>query len=107
MKVGHEFQEPFGDDVADDLDNITKAIDAGILSTETGVELNPLIKDSHRETERLDKEKEDKLKQQQDIFGGLDGMGAQSFGDGDDDDDDPDKDKDPKNKDDKKQKKSA
>lgn len=105
LKVGHEFQEPFGDDIADDLDNITKAIDAGILSTETGVELNPLIKDSHRENERLDKEKEDKLKQQQDIFGGLDGIGAQSFGDGSDDDDDegddPDNKKDPKKKDDK------
>lgn len=111
LKVGHEFQEPFGDDIADDLDNITKAIDAGILSTETGVELNPLIKDSHRENEKLDKEKEDKLKQQQDIFGGLDGIGAQSFGDGSDDDDDegddPDNKKDPKKKDDKKQKKSA
>lgn len=108
LKVGHEFQEPFGDDVADDLDNITKAIDAGILSTETGVELNPLIKDSHRENERLDKEKEDKLKQQQDIFGGIDGIGAQSFNDGDDDDDvddEPSK-KDPKKKEDKKQKKS-
>lgn len=111
LRVGHEFQEPFGEDVTDDLENIIKAKDAGILSTETGVELNPLIKDPHRENERLEKEKEDRLQEQQNIFGGLDGMGAQSFGDGDDDDDDEKEGDDPnkkpsKKKDDKKQNKS-
>ena len=80
--VGHEFQEPFGDDVADDLDNVIKAVDAGIMSTETGIELNPLIKDPHRESERLASESEERMKRQQSIFGnGNEDGGAASFGD--------------------------
>ena len=39
--VGHEFQEPFGDDIADDLNNVIRAVDAGIMSEETGIEMNP------------------------------------------------------------------
>ncbi|MBO4549254.1 MAG: phage portal protein, partial [Bacteroidaceae bacterium] len=95
LKVGHEFQEPFGEDIADDLNNIIRAVDAGILSTESGIELNPLVKDSHRESERLQEEQEERQRQQESIFGmGGDG-GAASFSDGskngsqsEDDDDD-------------------
>ena len=80
--VGHEFQEPFGDDIADDLDNVIKAVDAGIMSTETGIELNPLIKDPHRESERIASESEERMKQQQSIFGESgEGGGAASFDD--------------------------
>lgn len=86
LKVGHEFQEPFGDDIADDLDNVIKAVDAGILSTETGIELNPLIKDPHRESERIEAEREEREKQQQAIFGGGNDGGAASFDDGDEED---------------------
>lgn len=82
LKVGHEFQEPFGEDIADDLNNVIRAVDAGILSEETGIELNPLIKDPHREAERLKKEADERAKQQQSIFGTNDGSdGAQSFTD--------------------------
>lgn len=81
LKVGHEFQEPFGEDIADDLNNIIRAVDAGILSTETSIELNPLIKDSRREMERLAEEHEEKQKQQQAIFGGGNDGGAASFSD--------------------------
>lgn len=70
LKVGHEFQEPFGDDVADALDNIVKSIDGGIMSAETGIELNPLVKDSHAEKGRLAEEKEDAAARQRDIFTG-------------------------------------
>ncbi|MBQ6771359.1 MAG: phage portal protein [Bacteroidales bacterium] len=83
--VGHEFQEPFGDDIADDLDNVIKAVDAGIMSTETGIELNPLIKDPHRESERIASESEERMKQQQSIFGNGNEGGAASFDDDDDD----------------------
>lgn len=80
LKVGHEFQEPFGEDIADDLNNVIRAVDAGILSEETGIELNPLIKDPHREAERLKKEAEERAKQQQSIFGTNDGSdGAQTY----------------------------
>lgn len=86
LVVGHEFQEPFGEDIADDLENVIKAVDAGILSTETGIELNPLVKDPHQEGERLKAESEERMKQQQSIFGGGDEGGAASFDDGEDDD---------------------
>jgi SPP1 family phage portal protein len=80
--VGHEFQEPFGEDIADDLNNVIRAVDAGIMSEETGIEMNPLVKDPHREAERIKKESEEKIKQQQSIFGNPDGSeGAQSYGD--------------------------
>ncbi len=82
LVVGHEFQEPFGDDVTNDLNNIISAVDAGLMSTDTGVELNPLIKDPQREMERLAAEKEERMKQQQSIFGnGNDEGGAASFDD--------------------------
>lgn len=107
--IGHEFQEPFGEDVSDDLTDITKALDAGILSTETAVELNPLVKDVTREMERLKAEQEERLQQQQSIFGDPDGAGPQSFTDGNDDDeevDEDDADNNDASADDKKKKKS-
>jgi hypothetical protein len=40
------------------------------------------VKDPHREAERIKKESEEKIKQQQSIFGNPDGSeGAQSYGD--------------------------
>jgi len=86
LVVGHEFQEPFGDDIADDLDNIIKSVDAGITSTETAVELNPLIKDHLLEMERLKQEKEEAAQLQQDIFGDSATGGAQSYSDGEGED---------------------
>ena len=86
LKIGHEFQEPFGDDIADDLNNITKAYDAGIISTETAIEMNPLVKDPHREMERIKQEAAERQKQQENIFGGGDDGGAGSANSGDDND---------------------
>lgn len=111
--IGHEFQEPFGEDVSDDLTDIAKALDAGILSTESAVELNPLVKDVTREMERLKAEQEERQQQQMSIFGDAAGAGAQSFTDGnetdEDEEDEEDADADSTNDtedDDKKKKKS-
>lgn len=90
--IGHEFQEPFGEDVSDDLTDIAKALDAGILSTESAVELNPLVKDVTREIERLKEEQEERQQQQMSIFGDVGGAGAQSYTDGNEDDEDDDND---------------
>lgn len=79
LVVGHEFQEPFGEDIADYLNNLIRAVDAGIVSTETAVELNPLIKDHALELQRLKEEEEKKEKQQQSIFEDTEGAGAQSY----------------------------
>ena len=88
LEVGHEFQEPFGEDIEDALNNIIRSVDAGILSTESAVELNPIVKDPNRESERLAAEAEERQKQQEAIFNmGNDG-GAASFSDGDEDDED-------------------
>ena len=59
LEVGHEFQEPFGEDIEDALNNIIRSVDAGILSTESAVELNPIVKDPNRESERLAAEAEE------------------------------------------------
>lgn len=86
LRIGHEFQEPFGDDIADDLNNVIKSYDAGLISTETAVEMNPLVKDPHREMSRLDQEAAERQKQQENIFGGGDDGGAGSANSGDEED---------------------
>lgn len=88
LEVGHEFSEPFGEDVKDDLDNIIRCVDAGILSEESAIESNPLIKDVQREKDRLDAEASKRAEKQMSVFGDLDGSeGAQAFGDGSEDED--------------------
>lgn len=101
LQVHHEFQEPFGEDVADDLNDIIRAVDGGILSTETAIELNPLVKNVTRERDRIKQEKEEAAKMQQSIFSDMAGAGPQSFGDGTDDEEDEEE-TDPKKKNDKK-----
>lgn len=89
LEIGHEFQEPFGDDIADSLTNIVKAVDAGIISTEGAIELNPLVKDVAREKQRLAQEQEERQQQQMSIFGTPDGSeGAGSASDGDEEEED-------------------
>lgn len=69
LKVEHEYQEPFGDDVADTLNNLTRSVDSGLLSAETAVEMNPLVKDPLREMARINGEEEASRQRQEDIFG--------------------------------------
>lgn len=66
--VEHEFQEPFGEDVADALANVVKAYDAGIMSLETAVVSNPLVKDGHAEFRKVEQEYEEREKRQKDLF---------------------------------------
>jgi hypothetical protein len=77
LVVEHEFQEPFGEDVAEALDNIIKSVDAGILSTEGGVEMNPIIKDNRLEMQRLKEEQEERKAAQTGMFNDIEGAGAQ------------------------------
>lgn len=74
LELGHEFQEPFGDDVSEMLSDISKQYNDGALSRETYVELSYLVKDSKTEIERLEKEEAQRLEQQRelnkmDVFG--------------------------------------
>ena len=68
LQVAHEFQEPFGDDVADAITNIIKSVDAGIISQESAIEMNPLVKDSAREMDRLKEAQEERTKMQMEIM---------------------------------------
>lgn len=68
LVIDHEFQEPFGEDVESTLNNITKSVDSGLLSTETAVGMNPLVKDPIKELSRITEEGEERKKQQDDIF---------------------------------------
>lgn len=77
LVVQHEFQEPFGDDVTDALNNIIRSVDAEILSTEGAIEMNPIIKDHALELQRLQQEKEQHREQQENIFNDDEGAGAQ------------------------------
>ena len=69
LQIGHEFQEPFGEDITESIANIVKMYDAGLLSTEGGVELNPLVKDHAKEMQRIKKEQEERQKANEDLFG--------------------------------------
>lgn len=73
LEVGHEFQEPFADDLTEALNNIVKAVDAGLLSTETAVSLNPLVRDTASELEKINIEKEEAAQRQRDLFSGTEG----------------------------------
>lgn len=69
LVIEHEFQEPFGEDVKEVIENISKAKDSGILSTEGAIEQNPLVKDKDLELKRIEKEEEKVAQHQRDIFG--------------------------------------
>jgi hypothetical protein len=74
LKVSHEFQEPFGEDVSDTLKDLLQSFNAGGLSLETLVEQNYLVKNTKLEMERIAKEKDAETERQRalnkmDIFG--------------------------------------
>jgi hypothetical protein len=69
LEIGHEFQEPFGEDITEVINNIVKAKDGEIMSTDSAIALNPLVKDHLREQELVKKEAEDAAQKQRDIFG--------------------------------------
>lgn len=64
LRLTHEFQEPFGDDVSDTLADISKQFNDGAMSRETYVELSYLIKDARAEMERIKAEQQENLEQQ-------------------------------------------
>lgn len=69
LVVAHEFQEPFGEDIKETIENIAKAKDADMLSTEGAIELNPLVKDKTQELKRIEKETAEAAQKQRDLFG--------------------------------------
>lgn len=80
MQIEHQWAEPFGDDITDALKNIAEAYGAGIMSEETAIEQNPLIRDKQQEKERLAAQREAQAAFQRDVFNDEDedGEGAGS-----------------------------
>lgn len=62
LRVDKLFQAPLLEDVSSQLKDLATAVDACILSTESAVERNPLVKDHKREKARLKAEKEERSK---------------------------------------------
>lgn len=69
LVIEHEFQEPFGEDITETIENIAKAKDSEMLSTEGAIELCPLVKDKDLELKRIEKEAAETAQHQRDIFG--------------------------------------
>lgn len=74
LDLGHEFQEPFGDDVSEILADISKQYNDGAMSRETYVELSYLVKDAATEIKRIKQEQKENMEQQMalnrmDVFG--------------------------------------
>lgn len=73
LKVDHEWQEPFEEDIKESIFNLIGSVDGGIMSRETAVSLNPLIKDPSGELDRIDEEREKAVQQQMEIYKGEQG----------------------------------
>lgn len=75
--VGHEFQQPFGEDVSDTLNDALKQHGQGALSTESVLEISYLVKNSQKELARIKQEQAEQMERQaelnrQDAFGPTD-----------------------------------
>ena len=64
LQIGHEFQEPFGDDVSDTLNDILRQFGAGGMSTQTMLELSYLIKDAKKEYDLIKQEQAERMEQE-------------------------------------------
>lgn len=72
--LGHEFQEPFGEDVSETLADLSKQFNDGALSRESYVEMSYLVKDAKAELERIKQEELENMAKQAelnrlDVFG--------------------------------------
>ena len=64
LQLGHEFQEPFGDDVSETLNDVLRQYGAGGLSTQTMLELSYLVKDAQKEMELIKQEQLEKMEKE-------------------------------------------
>lgn len=64
LKASHEYQEPFGEDIAEVIANAVKEVNAGGMSKETLIEQNPLVRNKEREKLRIAEEERIKEEKQ-------------------------------------------
>lgn len=68
LSVGHEFQDPFGTDLQQVLNDLLRQYNAGGLSLETLVSRSYLIKNPEKELELIKQEKEQKAREQRETM---------------------------------------
>ena len=73
LAIEHEFQEPFGADIAQTFGDLMKQYGAGVISMRTVLEQSYLVPNAEKEMERLNQEQAKKAEQQrqnllQDVF---------------------------------------
>lgn len=69
LRIGHVFQEPFGDDVSETLNDVLKSLGQGAMSLKTALELNYLIKDARKEYDQIQEEQGAALERQKELDG--------------------------------------
>ena len=69
LRIGHVFQEPFGDDVSDTLNDVLKSLGQGAMSLKTALELNYLVKDARKEYDQIQEEQGAALERQKELNG--------------------------------------
>lgn len=74
LEIGHEFQEPFGEDVSATLNDLMKQYETGALSLQTLLEMSYLVKNASVEMDRIKEEQAEALERQRelnkmDVFG--------------------------------------
>lgn len=74
LKIAHEFQEPFGEDVSAVLNDLLKQFGAGALSLQTILEMSYLVKNAKTELDRIKEEQAEAMERQRelnkmDVFG--------------------------------------
>lgn len=69
LVIDAQFQSPFDENIQEVITNLVSSIDSGMMSEETGRELNPYINDSQAESKRIEEERKIRREQQGDVFG--------------------------------------
>jgi hypothetical protein len=74
VKIGHEFQEPFGEDVSATLSDLLKQFGAGALSLQSLLEQSYLVKNAKNELDRIKQDQAEAIERQRemnkmDVFG--------------------------------------
>jgi hypothetical protein len=67
VKIGHEFQEPFGEDVSATLADLLKQFGAGALSLQSLLEQSYLVKNAKNELDRIKQDQAEAMERQREM----------------------------------------
>lgn len=61
LSISHKFNDPFGEDITEMINNLVKSKDSGIISTAGAIERNPIVDNATLEKERIAEEESKRL----------------------------------------------